>query len=213
MVLQARQALLTLPIFLLATACNPFKMAEKMHAWSEGPTVPAFQKFNDKATAVNRQVWHGATVNERKLTLADFTQKNKTAPDGHLGHISMKLVVEHSNPRQVAGKYYFDIKAYNTIIRRQSWISPVDPANTLRHEQVHYDLNRMCALELQTVLSAHGFSQPFYGNEASVIYDRIRFEKYGAMHKQFDQEVASDPARINDWENKIVQGLAMGRLE
>lgn len=184
-----------------------------MHAWSEGPTLPAFQKFDDKVTAANRQLWHGATINDRKLTLADFTQINKKAPDGHLGHLNMKVVVEHRNPRRVEGKYYFEIRVYNTIIRRKSWISPVDARNTLRHEQVHYDLNRICAMELQTVLSSHGFSQPIYGDEANTIYDRIRSGKYEILHKQFDREVAADPARIAEWENKIGEGLGLGRLE
>jgi len=93
-----------------------------------------------------------------------------------------------------------------------SWVKPDKrSARLLNHERGHYRIGRICANELERVISSTDFSRYNYRKEIDVLYWKI-IDKYREINDQYDSDTAhyQNVEQQIFWDRKL-ESLLNGR--
>lgn len=142
-------------------------------------------------------------IENRKLTWEEFRGKPE-AGSPFDAYVYWSVHCSYDAPKQEADGFRIPVRVWNQLDAR-SWVKPqvlLSPmkAELLNHEQGHYTLGVLCALEFKRTISGRRFDANYHA-EIRRILDRI-LNKYLDIEKVYDAETSCmrDPVRQTFWD-------------
>lgn len=143
---------------------------------------------------------------ERLLTWEDFT----ATPDENASYFAYtywNLSYKYAGT-ETRGENIFlkDLELTLKFDNEKSWLKKdKGTEELLKHEQGHFDLGRLCQLEMLAVIKATIFEQSGFQSQLKAIF-RNTLEKYRALGLKYDKESdhSVDKQKQEEWNNFFV---------
>jgi hypothetical protein len=128
-------------------------------------------------------------IENRRLAWTDFRGEPE-ANSPYDAYTYWSVHYSYDAPTPEGGGYRINVRVWNQLDDR-SWVKPHVPrsplsAELLNHEQGHYMLGVLCALEFKKASSERLFS-PRYRVEIQDLFDQV-LKKYVELEKAYDAE-------------------------
>ena len=88
-----------------------------------------------------------------------------------------------------------------TFNKRKSWLKKgKGTTELLKHEQGHFDIGRLCQLEIMAILQTTVLTKANFGSTVQSVF-KASFEKYAALGKKYDEETnhSINSKKQEDW--------------
>jgi hypothetical protein len=147
-------------------------------------------------------------IENRKLTWTDF-RGNPESDRSYDAYTYWSVHYGYDAPTREGDGFRVIVRVWNQLDER-SWVKPhvpLDPLNTelLNHEQGHYTLGVLCALEFKKATSDRLFGAHYHA-EIRSIFDEI-LKKYVDLEKVYDAETKHMRDRVGQtaWDRRFAQ--------
>jgi hypothetical protein len=147
-------------------------------------------------------------IENRQLTWADFKGEPE-ADSPYDAYTYWSVHYSYDAPTLDGDGFRVVVRVWNQLDSR-SWVKPrvkADPSTAalLDHEQGHYTLGVLCALEFKKVASGRRFGKHYHA-EIRDLFDQI-LKNYVDMEKRYDAETLHmrNPAAQQTWDRRLAQ--------
>jgi hypothetical protein len=147
-------------------------------------------------------------IENRKLTWTEF-QGQPEADSPFDAYVYWSVHCSYDAPMREGDGFRVPIRVWNQLDAR-SWVKPQvhlnqQKAELLNHEQGHYTIGVLCALEFKQAVSGRIFDGNYHA-EIRRILDHVQ-QKYLALEKAYDAETSHmrDEARQAFWDRRLAQ--------
>lgn len=152
-------------------------------------------------------------IENRQLTWADFRGEPE-ADSPFDAYTYWSVHYTYDAPTLDGDGFRVVVRVWNQLDAR-SWVKPnvkKDPSTAalLDHEQGHYTLGVLCALEFKQAASQRRFGRHYHA-EIRALFDQT-LKKYVDMEKHYDAETRHmrDPAAQKTWDRRLAQLVSEG---
>ena len=140
---------------------------------------------------------------ERLLTWEDFQGKpDRSSPffAETFWDLDFKTTAIGSNSDNISSK---NVALTLTFNHRKSWLKKdKGTGELLKHEQGHFDIGRLCQLEILSILQTTVLTKTNFATTVQSVFD-AGFKKYVALGKKYDEETnhSINSNKQEDWNN------------
>jgi hypothetical protein len=170
--------------------------------------VTSQQTIVDPAWGLNKAILINEVAEDRLLEWNDF--KGEPSPDSSYAAMTYwKIKNDFRNIGYVKDTVRFNYYPSLVFENTKSWIKNKYQTNELlNHEQMHFNIGKLCLLELYTTMKITVFLKNNFPSGFNQLYAGIK-EKYDLMDKQYDVETKHGEDKVSQakWDVYIISEL------
>jgi len=138
--------------------------------------------------SISAQNAKGKEIRNRDIEWSDFSG-DVDPSSKHDAYTYWMTTYSYQSPSIHGDKVRVDLSV-RLSLDPVSWVKPDRrSARLLNHERGHYRIGRICANEIEKVISSTDFSRNNFGKEIDALYWKI-IEKYRVINDQYDSDTA-----------------------